>query len=115
MNYNILGENIRKARKARNITQEKLAEYVEVSAVFISQIENGAGKPSLETVCKISNALQVSIDDLVKNSIDYSPVSNYEELILLLSNKSTAEVNFIITIVREILGNIHILKNTHNT
>ena len=114
MNYSILGNNIRKVRKAKNITQEKLAEYADVSTVFISQIENGIGKPSLETMSKISNVLHTSIDDLLKNSVEYSHGSDYDELIFLLSNKNTDEINFVISIVKSILKNIHILKNTYD-
>ena len=114
MNYKTLGDNIRKARKSKNITQEKLAEYVDISTVFISQIENGTGKPSLETMSKISNVLQVTIDDLLKNSIEYAPTTNCDELLLLLNNMSITEINFVISLVKDILKNIHILKNTRD-
>ena len=114
MNYNILGDNIRKARKAKNITQEKLAEYADVSTVFISQIENGSGKPSLETIFKISNVLHVTIDDLLKNSVEYSHMSSCDELVLLLSNRNAAEINFVISVVKSILKNTYILKNMYD-
>jgi len=65
MDYLALGENIRKARKAANLTQEKLSEYVSLSPAFISQIERGTRTPSLETVCGISATLGVSVDGLL--------------------------------------------------
>ena len=115
MNYKILGDNIRMARKTKNLTQEKLAEYIDVSTVFISQIENGIGKPSLETMSKLSYILKIPIDDFLKNSVEYNtPSKNYDEIILLLSNRSTAEINFAISTLKDILKNLHILKDTDN-
>ena len=52
MDYKLLGKNIKEARKSLKMTQEQLAEQIDVSTVFISQIENGSRKPSLETIYK---------------------------------------------------------------
>ena len=69
MDYKLLGKNIKEVRKSLKITQEQLAEKIEVSTVFISQIESGARKPSLETVYKISGALKIKIDTLINKDI----------------------------------------------
>lgn len=42
MDYKLLGKNIKEARKSLKMTQEQLAEQIDVSTVFISQIENGS-------------------------------------------------------------------------
>lgn len=39
MDYKLLGKNIKEARKSLKMTQEQLAEQIDVSTVFISQIE----------------------------------------------------------------------------
>lgn len=65
MNYKLLGNKIREKRKHKNYTLEQLAEKIEVSTTFIGQIERAKGVPSLETLVKIANALEVSIDYLV--------------------------------------------------
>ena len=77
MDYITLGQNIKKYRKQRNLTQEKLAEAISISAVFMSQIENAKGKPSLETVVNIANALSVSIDILVGSKITNGEIAQY--------------------------------------
>ena len=77
MDYITLGRNIKKYRKYRNLTQEQLAETVSISAVFMSQIENANGKPSLETVVNIANALNVSIDVLVGSKIANNEIAQY--------------------------------------
>lgn len=65
MNYEKLGQNIRKYRKIKKYTLEHLAEKLDVSTTFIGQIERATGKPSLETLVKIANALEVSTDTLL--------------------------------------------------
>ncbi len=65
MNYELLGEQIRKHRKEKGYTLEQLAEQLDVSTTFIGQIERAKGIPSLETLVKIANALEVSTDSLL--------------------------------------------------
>ena len=55
----ILGKNIRTLRRARNISQEKLAEMADLSTVYLGRIENGRQEPSLNTIGRIANALGV--------------------------------------------------------
>ncbi len=80
LDYTALGQNIRKHRKAAELTQAALAEMIGKSDRFIGQIETTQSKPSLETVVAIANALNVGVDRLVsgdlKNRWDYI----YQEL-----------------------------------
>jgi transcriptional regulator with XRE-family HTH domain len=106
MDYKILGNNIREVRKRAHITQEKLAEYIDVSAVFISQIENGMRKPSLETVYKLSLILKTPIDKFLENVIYIDDEKDFDELTILLSNRNNKEKRFIIEIVKNMLDNL---------
>ncbi|MBO7208831.1 MAG: helix-turn-helix transcriptional regulator [Clostridia bacterium] len=65
MNYELLGKNIRKQRKEKQYTLEQLAEKLDVSTTFVGQIERAKGVPSLETLVKIANVLEVSTDSLL--------------------------------------------------
>ena len=65
MNYELLGKHIRERRKEKKYTLEQLAEKLNVSVTFIGQIERAKGIPSLETLVKIANVLEVSIDGLM--------------------------------------------------
>ncbi|KUO77058.1 MAG: hypothetical protein APF81_01090 [Desulfosporosinus sp. BRH_c37] len=56
----IISMNIKFFRKSKRLTQEMLAEKVEVSSVYISYIERGSKVPSLELLERISNALGVN-------------------------------------------------------
>ncbi len=65
MDYVAIGERVRIRRKALGITQEKLAEMVDVSTSFIGHIERGTRKLSVETLASICKALGVSADFLM--------------------------------------------------
>ena len=41
LDYNIIGERLKKARIDKNMTQEKLAEQIDVSVAFLSRVERG--------------------------------------------------------------------------
>lgn len=66
--YNTIRKNIRKYRLEKGITSAELAEMVDLSHDFIRQIqsEKVAYNFSVETLYRISKALDVSIDDLIK-------------------------------------------------
>ena len=54
----LLGKRLRELRKKQNITQEKLAEFINVDPTTISNIENGKNYPSLsnlESILKVLN------------------------------------------------------------
>ncbi len=65
MNYYEIGQRIRKARKAQDISQEELAERVGISTTHMSHIETGNTKLSLPVLVKLSTALEVSTDNLL--------------------------------------------------
>ncbi len=76
-----LGKNIHKYRKLNKITQEKLAEIIEVEINSISAIERGKYFPSSENLVKISKALNVSLSDLFMFKEDLT-CDDYEQEIL---------------------------------
>jgi transcriptional regulator with XRE-family HTH domain len=64
MMRNELGNAIRNARMEKKLTQEKLAELVNISPVHVKQIEAGTRMPSVEVLYKISVTLNLSVDDV---------------------------------------------------
>jgi transcriptional regulator with XRE-family HTH domain/mannose-6-phosphate isomerase-like protein (cupin superfamily) len=59
-----LGARLRAAREQRGLSVRGLSRELNVSASFLSQLENGKARPSVATLYAMSNALGVSIDDL---------------------------------------------------
>lgn len=58
--------NIKKYRKAKGISQEKLALLSAIDRSYMSQIERCLANPSIEAILRISNALEVAPEDLVR-------------------------------------------------
>ena len=70
----MIGENIQLFRKGKSITQEGLAEIIGVSRQTIAKWESGESAPDLEMAEKLSQALDVPLDELVKAPLsDLSP------------------------------------------
>jgi transcriptional regulator with XRE-family HTH domain len=58
------GQRLKELRKAKNLTQERLAELLEVSVESVSNMERGIYAPSFETLEKLSAALNVPVKEL---------------------------------------------------
>lgn len=67
MDYRKIGDNIKKLRRQKGISQIELAKAIEVSQTHMSNIENGNTGISLWTAVKISRMLDCSVDMLVDN------------------------------------------------
>lgn len=69
LNKKMLGIRIKQARISRDLTQLVLAEKLNISSNFLGDIERGLKKPSLDTLIHICNLLNVSLDNLVGDSL----------------------------------------------
>lgn len=83
MDYRSIGENIRKYRKTKKMTQETLAERAGLSVNYIGSIERGEKLPSLETFIVILNQLGVTADCILQDVVQ----ANYELKMSLLNEK----------------------------
>ncbi len=61
-----LGKNVRKSREAKQITQEKLAEFSGLDPTYISGIERGLRNPGIRNVARIAKALGLTTSELCK-------------------------------------------------
>jgi transcriptional regulator with XRE-family HTH domain len=61
----VLGEGIRKYRKLAGLTQEKLAEKVDLNPVYMGQIERGYKVPTVDVLLRVAKALKVRLRDIV--------------------------------------------------
>ena len=69
LDYQAIGIRIRRLRKAQGLTQQALAEISNQEPSNISHIERGATKLSLPTIVNIANALGVTVDELLCDSL----------------------------------------------
>ena len=65
-----VGRRIQEVRKSRGITQSELAQRVDLSTKYISNIECGFKTPTLETFIAIANALQSDANSLLSDALD---------------------------------------------
>jgi len=64
----MIGDNIRKLRKKRDISQDNLARLANIPYTTLTKIEsNVVKKPSVQNVAKIANALGVTIEKLIED------------------------------------------------
>ena len=70
MDYYEIGQRIRKYRKGKGLSQEQLAEAVNISVTHMSHIEPGNTKLSLPVLHSLAGVLQVACDDLLSGSDD---------------------------------------------
>ena len=61
-----LGENLKKLRIKKDISQIELARILGVDRSFVSNIENGKNNPTLSTITSLAKALDVSTNELLK-------------------------------------------------
>ena len=59
-----IGKTIKQIRKSNGYTQEKLAEKIEVSVRYISDIEQDRAKPSYEILIRICNLFNIGINQI---------------------------------------------------
>ena len=79
INYIAIGKKVRAIRKRRGLSQMVLAELIDRSPSYISCIETGSKSMSLETLVALANALNVSSDELLVDSMENTiKVSNHE-------------------------------------
>lgn len=79
-----LGENISYYRKLKGYSQKQLADMMDISTSFMSQIENGISNPSYENIEKFAKFLDIDKNELIAKDIKGDYIDPVNELIDLL-------------------------------
>lgn len=98
-----VGENIRRIRKEKGLTQKQLGERLNMTQSAIGQFENDKTSPKIETIDKIASALGVHIVDIMEQftMAQYKTTSEYHNL-----EKRVNAVDGIIAILIDIYGKV---------
>ena len=96
MDYNKIGAFISAERKAKNLTQTKLAEKIFVSEKTISKWENGNGVPDTNSLLKLCQVLDVSLNELLSGERMPTEKQQPNEQLLLNMAKEIDQKNKII-------------------
>lgn len=102
LDYRAIGKRIKIARIKSDMNQEKLAELVGVSPAHMSNIETGTTRVSLQTIVRLANALSVSVDDLLCDSVIKAKVQFEREIASMLVDCDDYEIRVIADIVKSV-------------
>ncbi len=91
MNYEALGKNIRKYRRAADLTQAKLGELAGISLSHINSIENANAIPSIDTLVGIANVLNITMDQIC-----YPSASNTDGYLIAEFNRVTQDCDIVL-------------------
>lgn len=94
-----LREAIRNERKNKRITQEELAEMLEVSPTHVKHIESGHRKPSVEILFALAKVLNISLDEVVFPKKDTPRDATRGKIERLLDVSDEASLQFILSVL----------------
>ena len=100
LDYNIIGERLKKARTDKGLTQEKLAEKLDVSIAFLSRIERGSSHISLKRLSQICDILGISEGSILNGSSNNSNTYLSSEFNTLLKNTTPEKQKLIYKIAK---------------
>ncbi len=96
IDYISIGARIKYIRNQKGLSQEELAEFSDVSAVYISNVERGKKSASLKTVIAIANAMNVSTDSLLMDNLSHKSRGQDSALFGILNDCTKEEHDIII-------------------
>ena len=103
-----IGEHIKKKREIMGLTQEKLAEIMDISITTISRLENGQQCMSVKNLIKLSKVLQIDVADLFssyKFSDSISLKAEDEQIIEILKQSTPQQKRYFIEYMKWFLDN----------
>lgn len=95
LDYKAIGKRIKIARIKADLTQERLAEMVEISPTHMSNIETGTTRVSLTAIVSLANALSVTVDDLLCDSVVKAKVQFEKDIAVILADCDEYEIRMI--------------------
>ncbi|MDR2600409.1 MAG: helix-turn-helix domain-containing protein [Oscillospiraceae bacterium] len=114
MDYKELGNRIKTARLAVKMTQEALAERVNLSSGHIAHVERATTKVSLKALVDIANALNTTPDKLLIDSNYLATPHLLDEAQALFADCNPDEVYIIIKAAEAIKQSIRVRKLTRD-
>lgn len=99
MDYYKIGQKIRKFRKVQGLSQEELAERINISTTHMSHIETGNTKLSLPVLVDIAAVLHVRTDDILGDNIAVSGAM-MDDIVAVLEGCDSQQYKVILDVVK---------------
>lgn len=106
IDYNDIGKRIRTLRTQAGITQEFLAEQLDLTPAYLSRIERGKTKAGLSTLVAIANYFHISLDLLLASSLDSSSGVYHSEIDAIYRDCSIEELKFLARTTPRLLDSV---------
>ena len=88
VDYKLIGQRIKAAREKSGLTQEIVSEQADITVVYLSKIENGKVRPTLDTLNSICAAIECDLGTLFINSTSESNAYENERVVQLFRSCS---------------------------
>ena len=95
LDYKAIGKRIKIARIKADMKQEHLAEKSGLSPTHVSNVETGTTKVSLSAIVSLANALGVTADDLLCDSVVHARVQFERDIAELLEDCDPYEIRMV--------------------
>ena len=91
LDYRVIGERLKNQRKESELTQEYVAEQVNITVVYLSKIENGHVRPTLDLLSQICETVGLDLGELF-HSVSPNAATYQNEKVVQLFNACSASV-----------------------
>src|ERR1700730_187306 len=107
----LLGSAIRSERLVRKISQEELASRAGLHRTYVSDVERGARNPSLESVEKLAQALELSVSGLFQRATDGKETKQLGEILLVEDNPIDVQLTLRAFEKAHIKNPVHVVRD----
>ena len=102
MIYKLAGRQIRLLRNQHDITQKDFAEKINSSQNYLSDLETGKKRPSLDYYITIANFFKVSLDYIFQDSLDMKKNVIIDNVILKMSYMNDEDQKFVLRLIESL-------------
>lgn len=114
LDFKAIGQRIKIARIKKRLTQDTVSELINITPSHMSNIETGKTKVSLQTLIAIANVLNVSLDELLCDTILDSKIVFEKELSDILKDCNDYEIRVLVDILKASKDSMRSVKMFQN-
>ena len=103
MKDGLLGDTIRRARMDNKMTQEQLAEAINISPTHMKHIESEHRKPSVEVLFLLADVLNFSMDAMLMEKQSTEHAKRVNEMNLMMNKCTDEELDVFLAALREMM------------
>ena len=103
VDYKLIGARIQKRRRELTMTQDSLADTLNMSTFYISKVENGHANPTLDTLSLIAYHLDIDLSYLITGTSTLEKKYYIDELNEICSKANKKQLDLIIRLSKAVL------------